>query len=175
MNKEIKMQLGDMFVYKYDDESWYCCLVAAKNVWSQFPMAAMTDMIYLFTKKFDAQPLMPELMDLLSSDIIAFRTILPKRKPKQYMYIGEYAIPKLDIGLKGEGIFIPDYDISKFKNNHTIINCMDGQNIAVPYFDMQGKKMNHIPMLKVGNTIFHCTKGVNEIIEMYNNGVLDIV
>ncbi len=174
MSKDSKISLGDMFSYKYD-EVWYCCLVAYKNVWSQFPMAANSDIMLLFGRKFDAQPNMPDLVDLLSSDIVAFRTILPKNKPKQYVYIGNYMVPRLDVGLRGDGVFISNADTSELKINHTIINCADGRNIAVPYFDFNGDKLDHVPQIKVGNSIFHCTKGIDSIIGMYNNNVLDII
>ena len=174
MIKVLKNAVGDMFAYKYD-KAWYCCLAAYKNVWSQFPMASNSDVMLLFTKSYDEQPDMPDLTELLSGDVIAFRTVFPKRKPKQYVYIGEYIFPRLDVGLRGEGVFISNADISEFEIDHTIIKCENDRNIAVPYYDLKGSKLDHVPQIKVGNSIFHCTKGIDSIIEMYNNNSLDII
>lgn len=174
MGSESKISVGDMFAYKYND-TWFCCLTAYKNVWSQFPLAVGSDIMFLFSRKFDIQPDMPNLADLLSSEIIAFRTILPKNKPRAYIYIGKYFVPQLDIGLKGDGVFISSSEISKLEINHSIVSCTNGRCIAIPYFDLQGKQLDYVPKIKVGNSIFHCTKGINEIIGMCNNNVLDII
>lgn len=169
MNNKSKMVPGSLFGYLYNGK-WYCILIAYKNVWSQFPMSLNTTVNFLFNKEFDILPELSEGIDLADCNIIPFRTILPSRKPKQYVYIGERLIPDVDIGLKGDGIFISANEKDIYKDNASIVCLDDGSTIAVPYYDLSGNRMDHMPAVKVGNAVFHCTKGVESILQMIKDG-----
>ncbi len=146
------------------------CKVVKADIRSEMHFMNHGSLLYVFAPQRDGSFLIHDRSSLISVNIFRF----DQRLPETFELSGNEPVraweKQLDIGIEGSmfGEFVTDAQAAAYADDHRIVKLKDKDdcNIAVPFYDCNSNKMDHIPKIQLQSG-FTTERGVLRVITLW--------